>query len=66
MVPDKIIKPELIVVGAGPGDPELLTMKGYRALQEADVVLYDNLINRELLQFTHADCEKQCAAKYNG
>ncbi|MEO5995409.1 MAG: uroporphyrinogen-III C-methyltransferase [Chitinophagaceae bacterium] len=63
MLSDKIIKPELIVVGAGPGDPELLTMKAYKALQEADVVLYDNLINKELLQFTRADCEKQYVGK---
>ena len=63
MDPDKIIKPELIVVGAGPGDPDLLTMKAYKALQEADVVLYDNLINKELLQFTHEDCEKQYVGK---
>ena len=64
MPSDKIIKPELIVVGAGPGDPELITMKGYRALQEADVVLYDNLANKELLKFTREDCEKQYVGKH--
>ncbi|GAA4363290.1 uroporphyrinogen-III C-methyltransferase [Hymenobacter saemangeumensis] len=41
--------PRLTVVGAGPGDPELLTLKGQRALAEADVVLYDALANEELL-----------------
>ncbi|WP_210516300.1 uroporphyrinogen-III C-methyltransferase [Hymenobacter terricola] len=41
--------PRLTVVGAGPGDPELLTLKGLRALHEADVVLYDALANDELL-----------------
>lgn len=41
--------PRLTVVGAGPGDPELLTLKGLRALNEADVVLYDALANDELL-----------------
>lgn len=55
---EKVIKPKLIVLGAGPGDPELLTLKGYKALQEADVVLYDNLANKELLDFTREDCEK--------
>jgi len=55
---EKVIKPRLIVLGAGPGDPELLTLKGYKALQEADVVLYDNLANKELLNFTRGDCEK--------
>lgn len=54
----KNIVPELIVMGAGPGDPELITVKGYRILQQADVVLYDNLANKELLNLTKSDCEK--------
>ncbi|MGH1384992.1 uroporphyrinogen-III C-methyltransferase [Kordia sp.] len=44
-------KPKLTVLGAGPGDPELITLKGVRALQEANVVLYDALVNRELLEY---------------
>ncbi|MEO6914784.1 MAG: uroporphyrinogen-III C-methyltransferase [Chitinophagaceae bacterium] len=55
--------PELIVVGAGPGDPELITLKGLNALRRADVVLYDNLANRELLSFTTAECEKTYVGK---
>ena len=41
--------PKLTVLGAGPGDPELITLKGVKALTEANVVLYDALVNRELL-----------------
>jgi len=50
--------PELYVMGAGPGDPELITVKGYKVLQRANVVLYDNLASKELLNITNDDCEK--------
>ena len=43
--------PKLSVVGAGPGDPELITIKAINALKSAQVVLYDALINRELLEY---------------
>lgn len=45
------IKPKVTLVGAGPGDPDLLTVKGAKALAEADVVLYDALANEELLDY---------------
>ena len=61
---DKIsIIPELFVLGAGPGDPELITMKGYKVLQRANVVLYDNLANTELLKLCRPDCEKVYVGK---
>src|SRR5690606_27552501 len=41
---------KLTVVGAGPGDVELITLKGVKALASADVVLYDALVSRELLE----------------
>ena len=51
------IIPELYVVGAGPGDPDLITVKAYKILQKADVVLYDNLANKELLNLCKTGCE---------
>lgn len=44
------MKGRVYIVGAGPGDPELITLKGVSALAKADVVLYDRLINPTLLQ----------------
>lgn len=48
---------ELIVVGAGPGDPELITLKAINALKRADAILYDNLANKVLLDYRKEGCE---------
>ena len=45
----KTIQPKVTLVGAGPGDPDLLTLKGVKALAEANVVLYDALANEEIM-----------------
>src|SRR5580698_9534008 len=55
--------PELIVVGAGPGDPELITLKALNALKRAAVVMYDNLANRDLLAYAPASSEKLYVGK---
>jgi len=46
-----MLTPFLSLVGAGPGDPELITLKAIKTLQRANVVLYDALANEELLQY---------------
>jgi uroporphyrin-III C-methyltransferase len=45
--------PKITLVGAGPGDPELLTIKGWKALQKADAVLYDALVSEEILEMVN-------------
>jgi uroporphyrin-III C-methyltransferase/precorrin-2 dehydrogenase/sirohydrochlorin ferrochelatase len=45
---------KVTLVGAGPGDPDLLTIKGLKALEKADVILYDRLINPEILKRANA------------
>lgn len=52
------IKPFVTLVGAGPGDPDLITLKGIKAIEQADVILYDALVNEELLTYAKASCTK--------
>jgi len=49
---------KVYLVGAGPGDPALITLKGRKVLQRADVVLYDNLANDQLLDFAPEGAER--------
>ncbi|WP_299895317.1 uroporphyrinogen-III C-methyltransferase [uncultured Aquimarina sp.] len=57
--------PKLTVVGAGPGDPDLITLKAIKALASADVVLYDALINESLLEYA-PNAEKIFVGKRKG
>ena len=58
--------PKLTLVGAGPGDPELITLKGVKALQDADVVLYDALANPALLEHASPWTRKIFVGKRKG
>ena len=49
---------KVTLLGAGPGDPELMTVKGVRALENADAVVYDRLVNPEILALAPDGCEK--------
>ncbi len=61
-----IIKPKVTLVGAGPGDPDLLTLKAVKALAEANVVLYDALANEEILAYAPKDSIKLFVGKRKG
>ena len=54
------------IVGAGPGDPELLTLKALRAIQEADVVLHDNLVGNGVIELVRRDAERVYVGKRRG
>ena len=59
------ITPKITLVGAGPGDIELITVKGINALKTADVVLFDALVNKELLKYAPKDAIKIYVGKRN-
>jgi uroporphyrin-III C-methyltransferase len=52
------ITPKITWLGVGPGDPELITLKGIRTLQTADCIAYDKCINPHILEYASANCFK--------
>lgn len=56
----------VVLVGAGPGDPGLLTLRALRALNEADVILHDRLVSDEVLQLARRDAERISVGKHAG
>ena len=58
--------PKLTVVGAGPGDPELITLKAINAIKDANVILYDALINEVLLDYASSNTELIYVGKRKG
>jgi uroporphyrin-III C-methyltransferase/precorrin-2 dehydrogenase/sirohydrochlorin ferrochelatase len=57
---------EVSLVGAGPGDPELLTLKALRALQDADIILHDRLVSSAILDLARRDAIRLCVGKSAG
>ncbi|WP_440603217.1 uroporphyrinogen-III C-methyltransferase [Bacillus sp. GB_SG_008] len=48
---------KVYIVGAGPGDPDLISVKGVKCIQRADVILYDRLVNKELLSYAKPEAD---------
>ena len=51
---------KVYLVGAGPGDPGLITIKGIECLKQADLILYDGLVNPLLLEHVSSEVERTC------
>ena len=54
-------KYNLYIVGAGPGDPDLITLKGFKIFKQADVIIYDYLVDRRVLEYANKTAELICA-----
>ncbi len=53
-------KYNLYIVGAGPGDPDLITLKGFKILKQADVIIYDYLVDKRVLEYANKTAELIC------
>ena len=51
------------IIGAGPGDPDLLTLKAFKVIQKADVIFYDRLVSSEILGYSSSSCIKHFVGK---
>jgi uroporphyrin-III C-methyltransferase/precorrin-2 dehydrogenase/sirohydrochlorin ferrochelatase len=60
------VKGSVLLVGAGPGDPELLTLKAFRAIRRAEVLLYDHLVAEEILALAPREAQRIYVGKESG
>jgi uroporphyrin-III C-methyltransferase/precorrin-2 dehydrogenase/sirohydrochlorin ferrochelatase len=60
---ESVERGSVMLVGAGPGDPELLTLRAVRAMQSADVILFDDLVSAEVLDFARREAKKMLVGK---
>ncbi len=64
--PDSVGRGSVVLVGAGPGDPELITLKALRALQSADIIMYDRLVSVEILEMGRREARRVLVGKTGG
>jgi uroporphyrin-III C-methyltransferase/precorrin-2 dehydrogenase/sirohydrochlorin ferrochelatase len=60
---ESVERGSVLLVGAGPGDPELLTLRAVRAMQSADVILFDDLVSPQVLDFARREAKKMLVGK---